>query len=150
LAQNLGRHVSDLRELQAEALRRQPQADLEIRSASRPDAVDDLEYDPCPVLEAAAIAVLAPVGCRREKLGEDISVSAVQFDAVEARPLGPLGTGDEVVAQLFHLGQAQGAGTGLLIVGRAHRSADQMLGRAFAGMIELRRGDRATRLDGAR
>ncbi len=72
---------------------------------------------------------------------------AVKLGAVEAGLLRAYRRRDEIVAQAFDFGLRQGARARLRIVRRTHGRADQILRRAVAGMMKLRRCDRAARLD---
>ena len=71
----------------------------------------------------------------------------MNLDAVKARLLGAPGRRDEIVAQLLHLGERQPARARLRIVGRAHRRADQLLGRPVARVVQLHRRYRTRRAD---
>ena len=64
LTQRLCGHVPDFGEFEAEAFRRQAQANLEVWPAGRADAVDDFKDNARPVLNGAAITVVAPVYLR--------------------------------------------------------------------------------------
>ena len=60
-----------------------------------PHRVHDLEQQPDPVLEGAAVRVLAVVRERREELVQQVAVRGVQLDQVEARRDRPAGRGRE-------------------------------------------------------
>ncbi len=51
-----------------------------------------------PVLQAAAIRILAPVGERREELVQQVAVGTVQLEPVDAEPQRALGRRHEAVA----------------------------------------------------
>src|SRR5690606_2681653 len=95
-----------------------------------------------------AVNVVAPVEFRREELRKDIAMRAVNLDAVEARLLGPLRGGDEIVAHLLDLGGGQRAAARVLVIGRTDDIVHQILRRADTGMVKLDGGHRALRLDG--
>ncbi len=140
--------LAHLAEQQAETLRRNADAEREVRAAAGADAVDDLEDEPAAVLERAAVTVVAPVVRAAQELAQDVAVRAVQFDAVEAGALGADRRGDEVLAQLFDLGQRQRPRARLGVVRRADRlRADQVLRRAHAGVVQLHVRDAAGGLD---
>jgi hypothetical protein len=75
-------------------------------------------------------------------------VRAVEFDAVEAGAFGADRGGDEVLAQLFNLRQRQRARSRFRVVRRTDGlRADQVRGRAHAGVMQLHVGDAARGLD---
>ena len=75
-------------------------------------------------------------------------MGAMQFGAVEAGLLRPHSRGDEIVAQLLDLGQGQRPRAGFRIVRRAvRRLADQLLGAAHAGVVQLNDRDGVEFLD---
>jgi hypothetical protein len=79
-----------------------------------------------------------PIDSAAEELTEQIAMCAVDLHAVEARPLGAHGGGDEVLAQSFHFFEASGPSTGLLMIGRAHRHPTrQITRRAHPGVMKL-------------
>ena len=67
--------------------------------------LEDLERKAHPVLQAAAVFVVALVGDRREELVQQVAVRGVDLDAVEAEPGRAPRGGGEIGA---HLGQAVG------------------------------------------
>src|SRR3546814_452976 len=75
----------------------QSQPDLEAGSRGRADAGQDLVDDPEPVVRRPAIAVGAEVVASVEELAEEIAVSPVDLDAIEAGPLGQDRRGCEVI-----------------------------------------------------
>ena len=93
------RHLPHLGQAQPEPFGREPDGDVEIRFAAGPDAVDDIEDDPAPPRQIAAVLVLAAVDLRAEKLAETIAVRALHLDPIEAGGLGPLGGQDEILHQ---------------------------------------------------
>ena len=50
----------------------------------RPDRLDDLAQEPAPLLEGAAVLVVAPVGQRREEPLHEVVVVGVDLDGVDA------------------------------------------------------------------
>ena len=68
----------------------QPEADDERRADPPPDRVEDAEGEAQPVVERAAILVVAPVGRRRPELVEEVAIG-LELDAVEPGRLHALG-----------------------------------------------------------
>ena len=58
---------------------------VEVVADLRADRLDDVDDEPGPVFERAAVLVLAIVDRRAEELRDQVAVGAVQLDAVEAR-----------------------------------------------------------------
>ena len=65
-------------------VRRHLDPDDERLSAGVADALGDLAHEPGPSFEVAAVAVVAGVGPRREELGDEVAVGAVQLHPVES------------------------------------------------------------------
>ena len=65
-------------------------ADGEPGADLGPDGVQDLAGEADPVLEGAAVVVVADVGGRRHERAEQVAVGRVEFDAVEAALLRPV------------------------------------------------------------
>ena len=77
------------------AQRRQPHADP-VRAPHAGDRLGHLEQEAGAVLEAAAVAVGAPVGAVAQELVDQVAVGAVDLDAVEAGRLGAPGAVGEL------------------------------------------------------
>ena len=148
LGQHLGGQRQRFRHRDAEALGRQPQAQLEGWPGAGAHTVDDAVQHPAAVGEAAAIAVGALVVLAIEELRQQVAVGAVQLHAVEAGAFGPHGGGDEVGDQLLHLGGGQRTGAGLGIVPGADGllTGQRAVGPA-ARMLDLQRRTAATGVD---
>jgi hypothetical protein len=67
-----------------------------------PDGAHDVEGEPRPVLERAAVLVLAVVDDRREELSDQVAVAAVDLDAVGARLARAAGGAGEAADELLN------------------------------------------------
>jgi hypothetical protein len=110
-------------------------------------APNNLKKQTGAVVQTAAVLVLPPVVFRAQELGEDVAMSTVDFHAIVPGSLCPAGGCDEVVAELFHFGQAQSPGAFLRDVGGRDRYLSNKVCRAtHAPMVELDDGQAAVRL----
>ncbi len=93
----------------------------------RAHRVEHLQRKPDPVLEGAAVGIVAAIGDRRQELVQQVAMRHVQLDGVDADPLrAPRGV-DEGVA---HAGESRGV---------------QRVGRALAfGVRDRRRRERSS------
>ena len=116
-------------------------------SASHP--LDRLEPEPAAVLERAAVGVGAAVEDRREELGRQVGVRAVDVEDVEARRAGPPGGGDPLVldaadvGRLHHLGHGHAVPVACDLRRRKRRQARLALLGEEAAVPELDAGQRA-------
>src|ERR1700722_17099068 len=78
--------------------RRNLDADRLVLRKRRAHRIEPLQRIAQPVLQAATILIGAPIGYRRQELVQQIAVRAVQFETVEAEPLGAFGGRYESVA----------------------------------------------------
>ena len=103
-----------------EPLGRQSQTQIEVRTATRADAVDDGIDHARPVFQATAELVRPLVGFRAQELAQDVTMRPMQLDPVEARTFCTHRRSDEVLDQLNHFSLAERASPELNIVRRAN------------------------------
>ncbi len=127
--------------------------DREFAAAGLFDAAEDLEEDPGPVLDRPAPLVRPAVGVRGKEARDEIAVGGVELDAVEPRPLGPAGRGDEIRDEGLDLFARELArhdlGDGIVNGGRGDRdaAAELLLGLA-PGMGDLEKDAGGIAVDG--
>mmetsp|Transcript_5131 Transcript_5131/g.12238 ORF Transcript_5131/g.12238 Transcript_5131/m.12238 type:complete len:259 (+) Transcript_5131:427-1203(+) len=158
LGQDDSGHLDDVRDLHAETLCAHPKTQNEVLSGDFSDAGDDLAEEPHSsrpslggefVVGAGSVLVRALVVLGRHEGADDVSVSTVELDAVEACFLRPNGALNEVVPELFHLSRGERSGLSLLIFRRRDRllASNQFFRSSHAGMMKLHDGDAVVFLD---
>src|SRR5450756_2770996 len=134
-------------------IRDRPDAEGQPRSDRLPDGGDDLQQQPRPVVQTAAVAVSAVVRGRGQEAAHDRGVGALQLDAVEATQRAVLGDpgvpgnnlSDLVVLDLFgYLAEQR--------VAHRRRRPDRQPGvharRLAAVVVDLRENRYAVLVDG--
>ena len=85
-----------------------------MRSPHADYRLSDLKRKTCAFLDAAAVGIGAPVGAVAQELVEQISIGAVQFDAVESSDLGVLGRSLKLTDNAWQLMQFKARGVTIL------------------------------------
>src|SRR6185437_1207383 len=73
-----------------------------------PDRTEHLKRKAQPIFQATAIFILSLVLGWTDEGGEEISVRAMQFEHIEARPLAALRRFDKLVTHFLHVGLCHG------------------------------------------
>ena len=66
--------------------------DWEIGPRPRLDSPNDFDHEACTILKTSAVFILTLIGMGRKKFGENVSMTGVQFNTLEARSTGALGS----------------------------------------------------------
>lgn len=83
---------------------------MKVPAAALANGADDFEQEAGAVFERATVGVLAVVDGGTQELSDEIAVGAVEFDAIEARLLGPGGGLAELLDDLGDFVGGDGAG----------------------------------------